>query len=179
METLRQKILIFLNRGSGDGSGYGSGDGIKSFNEDPVWNIDEIQTIIHEVHGNVAKGFILKSDLTLEACFIAKQDNYFAHGESLHEAYESLQSKLFEDYPEEVRLQKFKETYPAFNKKIPAKELFEWHSRLTGSCLIGRRSFVSDREIDLETASFTVKEFIAVTENSYGGQTVRKLRDMY
>ncbi len=167
--------------GCGDGSGCGDGygDGIKSFNGDPVWNVDEVQTIIHEVHGNIAKGFILKSDLSLEACFIAKHGNCFAHGETLHEAYESLQSKLFENYPEEVRLRKFKETYPDFNRKIPAKELFEWHNRLTGSCLMGRRSFVSDRGIDIETASYTVKEFISVTENSYGGHTIRKLLDMY
>lgn len=167
--------------GSGSGSGYGSGDGygygsgIKSFNGQRVYIIDGVQTLIDDVHGNVAKGHVLHSDLTLNPCFIVKQDNLFAHGETLHKAYEALRSKLFHEYPEETRIAKFKEQYPDFNKKIPAMELFEWHNRLTGSCEMGRRSFARDHGIDIDKDEFTVNEFIRLTENSYGGATIRKL----
>ncbi len=162
--------------GDGSGSGYGDGSGIKSFNGQRVYIIDGVQTLIEEAHGNVAKGHILQSDLILTPCFIAKQGNLFAHGETLHKAHEALQIKLFEQYPEEVRIAKFKEQYPDFDKKIPAMELFEWHNRLTGSCEMGRRSFARDHNIDLDKDEFTVNEFIMLTENSYGGATIKKLR---
>jgi len=163
--------------GSGDGYGYGYGDGsgIKSFNGQLVYIVDGVQTLIDEVHGNIAKGHILNSDFTLTPCFVVKQDNVFAHGETLHKAHESLQSKLFQEYPEEVRIAKFKEQYPDFDKKIPAMELFDWHNRLTGSCEMGRKSFARDHCINLDKDEFTVNEFIELTKNSYGGETIRKL----
>ena len=52
--------------GSGSGRGYGRGDGygsvIKSINGNRIWMIDDQQTIIDCVRGNVAKGGILRSD---------------------------------------------------------------------------------------------------------------------
>lgn len=65
--------------GNGDGAGYGYG-GIKELNGDNVHLIDGIQTIIKSVRGNIAQGFILKNDLTLQPCYIVKEQNYFAHG---------------------------------------------------------------------------------------------------
>jgi len=167
--------------GSGSGSGYGygsgSGSGIKTFDGHQVYIIDGTQTLIDNVHGNVAKGHILRSDLTLVPCFIVKRDNLFAHGETLHGAYVALQDKLFEAYPEDVRIAKFKEQYPDFDKKVPAMELFVWHNRLTGSCEMGRRSFAYDHNINLDNDWFTVNEFIRLTENAYGGSIIKKLRD--
>ncbi len=149
---------------------------MKSFNGQQVYIIDCVQTLIDEVHGNIAKGYILQSDLTLIPCFIVKQDNLFAHGETLHKAHAALQSKLFQEYPEEVRIAKFKEQYTDFDKKIPAMELFEWHNRLTGSCEMGRRSFAQEHNINLDKDEFTVNEFIRLTKNSYGGRTIMKLK---
>ena len=80
METLEDKIKKFLaiDVGSGDGSGYSSGygsgsgsdsgDGIKEINDHKVYMVDDTQTIITSVRGNVAQGFILQSDLQLEPC---------------------------------------------------------------------------------------------------------------
>lgn len=136
--------------------------------------VDGIQTIIREVHGNTAKGCILESDLTLRLCFIVKQDNRFAHGATLHQAHESLLSKLFKEYPEEERIAKFKEAYPDSDSKIPARELFEWHNRLTGSCLMGRELFCRDKGIDIDKDSFTVREFVEITKNAYGGDIVKR-----
>lgn len=50
-----------------------------------------------------AHGAILNGDLTLTPCYIVKQDNIFAHGETLREAMEALRDKLFEDMPEDER----------------------------------------------------------------------------
>lgn len=128
--------------GSGSGSGDGSGDGVKSINGNPIYVVDNIPTIITNVKGNIAKGFILDSDLSLTPCFIVKENNQFSHGNTLHEAFESLQEKLYDDSTEEERIFKFKEHFSDFSKKYSAKDLFIWHHILTGSCKFGRESFV-------------------------------------
>lgn len=118
-EQIRKFLSIYYGYGSGDGSGYGygdgdgsgygsgdgsgdgsgSGDGIKTFNGDKVYIIDDIPTIIKHVHDNVAKGYILNDDFTLTETFVAKRNGKFAHGETLHEAFASLQEKLYDDQP--------------------------------------------------------------------------------
>lgn len=80
--------------GDGSGDGYGYGDGIKSINGNSIYVVDNIPTIITNVKGNIAEGFILQSDLSLTPCFIAKENNQFSHGNTLHEAFESLREKL-------------------------------------------------------------------------------------
>lgn len=159
----------------GCGYGYGSNNGIKSFNKEKVYYIDSVPTIIRNVRDNIAQGFILQSDFTLIPCFIAKERNIFAHGKTIHEAYEALQNKLFDNESEEVRIKKFKEHFLDFSKKYPAKELFHWHHILTGSCKAGRLSFCHDKGIDVEKDQFTVYEFIKLTENSYNGDIIKKL----
>ena len=160
--------------GSGDGSGYG--DGIKTFNGDKAYIIDDIPTIIKHVHDNVAKGYILNDDFTLTETFVAKRNGKFAHGETLHEAFASLQEKLYDDSTEEERLEAFKKHFQDFTKKVSAKELFHWHHVLTGSCKQGRLSFCANKGIDIDNDTYTVHEFIELTQYSYGGDIIRKLK---
>ena len=167
--------------GSGSGSGSGSGDGsgydygIKSINGNSIYVVDNIPTIITNVKGNIAKGFILQSDLSLTPCFIAKENNQISHGNTLHEAFESLREKLYDDSTEEERILKFKEHFSDFSRKYSAKDLFIWHHVLTGSCKAGREAFCKDKGIDVDNDRFTVYEFIELTKNSYGGEIIRKL----
>lgn len=177
--------------GSGDGSGYGSGSGygdgygygdgsgscsgIKMFNGDKVYIIDEMPTIIKFVRNNVAKGFILNNDFTLEETFVVKENNQFAHGKTLHEAFQSLQEKLYDDSTEEERLEAFKEHFKDFSQQYSANELFTWHHVLTGSCKQGRESFCKQHGIDLDEDMFTIYEFVKLTKNSYGGDIIKKL----
>lgn len=163
--------------GDGDGSGYGSGygDGIKTFNGDKVYIIDDIPTIIKHIHDNVAKGYILNDDFTLTKTFVAKENGKFAHGETLHDAFASLQEKLYDDSTEEERIEAFKKHFPDFTKKVSAKELFYWHHVLTGSCKQGRLSFCINKGIDIEKDSFTIYEFIELTKESYNGDIIKKL----
>ena len=164
--------------GSGSGYGYGSGygDGIKTFNGDKAYIIDDIPTIIKHVHDNVAKGYILNDDFTLTETFVAKRNGKFAHGETLHEAFASLQEKLYDDSTEEERLEAFKKHFQDFTKKVSAKELFHWHHVLTGSCKQGRLSFCANKGIDIDNDTYTVHEFIELTQYSYGGDIIRKLK---
>lgn len=161
--------------GCGDGYGCGSGCGIKSINGNSIYVVDSIPTIITNVKGNIAKGFILQSDLSLTPCFIAKENNQFSHGNTLHEAFESLREKLYDDSTEEERILKFKEHFSDFSRKYSAKDLFIWHHVLTGSCKAGREAFCKDKGIDVDNDRFTVYEFIELTKNSYGGEIIRKL----
>ena len=163
--------------GYGDGSGDGFGNGINTFCGKKVYIIDDMQTIIESVRGNIAKGYILQSDLTLTPCHVVKENGKFAHGNTLREAFEALQEKLYDDSTEEQRLQKFREHFPDFSKEYPAKELFVWHHVLTGSCKAGREAFCRDNGIDINNDTFTIHEFISLTKNSYGGETIKKLID--
>lgn len=77
------------------------------------------------------------------------------------------------------RLRRFIEAYPDPNVKVPAAELFDWHNRLTGSCLMGRKEFCKAKGLDYENGSYTVNEFIALTLNAYGGNIISQLNDTY
>jgi hypothetical protein len=161
--------------GSGDGYGYGYGygDGIRSFNSEPVYTIDGVPTILRHVRGNVAHGVILNRDLTTTNCYVAKQDNIFAHGETLANAMEDLRDKLFEDMPVEERIAAFlKETEDG--RAYPAQYFYDWHHRLTGSCDMGRRQFARDHGIDVDSDTMTLREFLALTKDAYGGSVIRK-----
>ena len=162
--------------GSGSGSGSGDGDGadIKFFCGSPVYLIDSIPTIITAVFGSYAKGYILELCLTLTPCYIAKQDSHFAHGKSLSEAVATVIEKVFEDMPEEERIAEFWK-YHQKGVKYPAKDFYEWHHKLTGSCEMGRKNFAAEHGIDLTKDEFTVDEFIKLCCNSYGGEVISKL----
>ena len=190
--TLREFLTLELEDGSGSGSGNGSGngsgygygsgygsgsgygDGIKSFNRETVYQIDGVNTLIRSVRGNTAHGAILNEDLTLTPCSIVKQDNVFAHGETLREAMEALREKLFEDMPEDERIDTFlRETDR--EKTYPTQYFYDWHHRLTGSCDMGRKQFARDHGVDLEHGMMTLTEFLELTKDAYGGDVIRKV----
>ena len=165
--------------GSGDGDGYGycysCGDGIKTFCGDRVLEIDGIQTVIRSVHGNLAKGFVLQYDFKLIPCYIAKHDNMFAHGETIKEAVAAVNKKVFENMDSDKAIDKFFEYFTDLTKKYPARDFFEWHHYLTGSCEMGRKAFVKNSGYDIEHDRFTVQEFIDITRNAYGKDVILRL----
>ena len=166
--------------GSGDGYGYdygsGYGYGIKSFKGEPVYRIDGVNTLIRSMRGNTAHGAIVNNDLTITPCYIVKQGNVFAHGETLREAMESLRDKLFEDMPEDERIAMFlRETDDG--RTYPTQYFYDWHHRLTGSCDMGRKQFARDHGVDLEHGMMTLTEFLELTKDAYGGDVIRKVID--
>ena len=171
--------------GSGDGSGYGYGDGsgdgygygVKSYNGQPVYVVDGVRTLIDEVKGNFAKGYIVKGDLTLEECWIAKVGGQFAHGKDIHSAHMDALAKHQRNMPLEERLDSFINEHPDMEAKYDGSDLFKWHNILTGSCEMGRRTFCQDHGINPETDSFTVEDFIRLTCNAYGKDVIRQLAD--
>ena len=167
--------------GDGSGSGYGGGygSGIKSINGDTIYIIDCVPTLLDRVKGNVAKGRILKDDLTFEKCYVVKQDGYFAHGKTLREAMTALKDKLFEGMPEEERIAEFIKAHK-WGEQYSAVDFYDWHHKLTGSCDMGRREFAASHGFKVtEDELLTVEEFIKLTENSYGSGVIRKLEEAY
>ena len=166
--------------GSPDGKGYDYFDnlGLKEINGNIVYIIDDIPTIITSVRNNIAKGFIVKNDLQFEPCYVVKENNEFAHGDTLKDAFMSLQEKLYDDSTEEERIEAFKKQFPEYDIKYNNIDLFVYHHVLTGSCRMGRESFVSNKGLSLDGKT-SVREFVKLTQDAYGGDIIKKLPEAY
>ena len=150
------------------------GDGVISFDGNAVYMIDGIATIIKAVFGNHAKGYILNKYLKLSPCYIAKEGRYFAHGDTLVDAVRDAHEKSFDGMDEDERIAEFWECHEK-GVKYPAMDFFDWHHRLTGSCVAGRKSFAANNGVNLETDEYTVEEFVEICGSSYGGDIIRRL----
>lgn len=161
--------------GSGDGDGYKD---ISSLNGEQIYYIDDIPTVITNVKRNLAKGYVVNlNDFSRTACYVARGEGYYAHGETVEEARSSLMSKIFENRSEEERIDEFVNHFPK-GKKAKGTEYYEWHHILTGSCKMGRDEFVKSRGLSLE-AEYTPEEFIKITENAYGSEVIKELKKRY
>ena len=143
--------------GAGYGYGAGDGDGVKVLNGENVHLVD---------------------DLTLQPCYIVKENNKFAHGDTLHDAFTSLREKLYNDSTEEERIEAFVKKFPNYDAPYSNRDLFAYHHVLTGSCRMGRESFCKDKGINLD-GSTTVRDFVSLTKDSYGSETIRMLPQAY
>ena len=142
-----------------------------------VYIIDGVQTIITHIKDNVAKGSIINSDLTLSPCLLVKGNGYFAHGDSLKGARDALTAKYFENMDTDKAIDEFVAKFQK-GEKYKGTDFFEWHHYLTGSCLMGRESFVKNHGLSVDDY-YTVDEFIKLTENDYGGDIIRQLKERY
>ena len=138
-----------------------------------------MQTLIYSVHGNIAKGATINSDLTLSDCYIAKCGDYFAHGETSKQAMADAQSKAWQNKPIEERIGYVVEKYPDVDVPIEHSALFFLHNFLTGSCLFGRKEFAKAHSLDPKHGTMTMREFIHLTKNAYGGDNISQLADAY
>ena len=138
--------------------------------------IDNVPTLIEQVRGNAARGFILQEDLTLRPCWIAKKGDFFAHGDSLKKATSDVLAKWRENRPVEERIAEFVKIHPDLD--TPYDDLFEWHHILTGSCQAGRESWCRTHGYQ-PTDSITVRTFIKQTRNNYGGDIILLLAKEY
>ena len=138
-----------------------------------------MQTIIYSVHGNIARGATINSDLTLADCYIAKCEDYFAHGDTAKQAMADAQSKEYQNKPIEERIGYVIEKYPDVDVLIEHSALFSLHNFLTGSCLFGRKEFAKAHSLDPEHGAMTMREFIHLTKDAFGGDNIRQLADAY
>lgn len=143
-----------------------------------IYKIDNTPTVLTLIKGNIAKGYIANDDLSLIPCYVVKTNGFLAHGKTLHEAQTALQEKLFGDMDEDERIEMFITEFPKLDTVIKNQELFNWHNKLTGSCLMGREQFAKNNSIDLDE-NMSVYDFIELTKNSYGGDVIKKLAEKY
>ena len=162
--------------GNGFGDGFGSKINIKSFQGFPFYLIDGVQTIIFSVKGDFAYGETIRSDLTTVSCWIAKRGDFFAHGETIHSAFEAAEAKYKQSLPLETRIEAFIEAHPDLDASYD--DLFKWHNILTGSCEFGRREWCRRNGLRPED-SLTLKDFFRMTKNEYGGEVIRQVEKMY
>lgn len=160
------------------GSGKGYGYGIKEINGKEIYMVDDIPTIFKSIRNNIAKGFIVKNDLQFEPCYIVKENNQFAHGDTLKDAFMSLQEKLYDYSTEEERIEAFKKQFPEYDVKYNNRDLFAYHHVLTGSCRMGREAFMSNKGLSLDGKT-SVREFVKLTQDAYGGDIIKKLPEAY
>lgn len=168
--------------GSGSSCGYCNGNGsgdIKALNGNIVDYVDSVPTIIIQVKGNFAKGYVVNEvRLTLESCYIAKVGNSFAHGKTLTEAVIDAKEKEIEKMPIEERIEKFKEVFGSLDSEHTGKEFYDWHHFLTGSCRMGRDGFCKTHKIDLKK-KYTVRYFLDITKDSYGSDVIELVCNAY
>nr|DAG76964.1 MAG TPA: hypothetical protein [Caudoviricetes sp.] len=160
--------------GYGDGNGYSNsyGYGIKKINGMDVVKIDNIPTAIKKIRGNIAFGYVFEK-MQLKPCYVVKQDGLFAHGKTVKEAFAALQEKLFDNMTTDERINAFLKEIKS-NTEYPAKTFYDWHHRLTGSCEFGRSQFIENHNIKLDQL-MTVRDFIELTKNDYGGEIIKEL----
>ena len=144
-----------------------------------VWEVDNTPTTITNIHGNIAKGYTLQRNVILVPCYIAKVDDCFAHGKTAHDALRDATAKALQNTPIVERIAKVRKQYPDPDKPIPHKELYSLHNILTGSCEFGRREFASSHGLDPENGEMTMREFINLTLNAYGGENIKLLAEAY
>ena len=177
MEILEKTIEKWLGIENNSGSGYGYDSGLKAINNHIIYKIDNVPTIIIGIHKNIAKGFILKQDLSLKKCYIAKGHNYFSHGDTLKDAIKGLEEKILANMDSETAINEFMKKFKK-DKKYKGTTFYDWHHYLTGSCKAGRDNFVKNNQLNLNKF-YSVMDFINLTENDYGGEIIKKLKKYY
>lgn len=101
-------LSIGYGYGDGSGCGYAIGDGdgdisyncynkdIKVFNGNSVDYINDFPIIITQVHYNIAYGYIINKDLTLEPYFIAKVGSSFGLRKNIKDAFDDAKNNEME-----------------------------------------------------------------------------------
>jgi len=143
-----------------------------------VHYIDSLPCVIKSIKGDIALVDIVGvMDFSLSSMFVAKHGGLFAHGKTIKEAVEAVQDKWAESRSIEERIEEFKSQ---FKKEVSyeAALFYKWHTTLTGSCKSGKDFWIHQQGIDL-SAKMTVQEFISITVNAYGGETIRQLAEHY
>lgn len=145
-----------------------------------VHYIDDIPCTVNSVHEDwMSVNVIRTNDYTSYKAFVAKVHGVVSHGETIKEAFQEAHDKYMAELEPEERCAMFIKEFPDMDKKYPSQLFFDWHGTVTGSCKLGRRNFAEMKRINLDTATLTVKEFIDLTINEYGGDIIKLLRGKY
>jgi len=131
------------------------------------------------VHDTWAAVLVInREDFTTKKAVIAKLDGYFAHGETVKEAFAAVTEKVMNNMDFDEKKKTFFEKFPSMSEEYQTMDFYSWHNVLTGSCDMGRRMFAREKNIDLD-GTMTVKQFFELTKSAYGGERIKELESMY
>ena len=106
------------------------------------------------------------------------EGNLSAHGASLKECLDALTQKKLKLLDFDKKKAEFVKQFPRLDLEYPAKDLYEWHHVLTGSCKAGRDNFMASNGFDIN-GKYTLNTFFNTTVSAYGGEKIKQIRDMY
>ena len=147
--------------GNGDGDGYGNGDGNFALPH-PYYIVDGIWCEFLQIHGNYARVNIIDmyNVNNCKPAWIARDGDKYAHGETLHEAQESLMYKISD-----------RDTGRYAGWKLDdvktKSELIGAYRVITGACEFGTRQFCNGRDLPDKC---TIREAIKLTAGQYGAE---------
>ena len=161
--------------GNGDGNGDGYGDGYGNGNGDgdgdgdgnfalphPYYIVDGIWCEFLQIHGNYARVNIIDMYCVnnCKPAWIARDGDKYAHGETLHEAQESLIYKISD-----------RDTGRYADWKLDdvktKSELIGAYRVITGACEFGTRQFCNGRDLPDKC---TIREAIKLIAGQYGAE---------
>jgi len=165
--------------GYGYGNGYGSGNGFKIniISGKFVYYIDKIPTVIYSLCRNVAKCATVGDDMQLTPCYVVKVGDCYAHGKTAAESADDARNKWFTNLDPAEKKAEFKSKFKP-GAVYKARDFYNWHGVLTGSCRFGRDEFVHQKGIDLE-GDMTAGEFLNYARNQFGWENIAEIEEFY
>lgn len=148
----------------------------KSFDNRPVYYIDNIPCIFLSILNNVAKVLVIQDDYSTKKMYIAKSGSLFAHGDTKDGVLKSVNDKHLASLSFDQKKQEFVRLFKR-DAKYSNKLFFEWHYFLTGSCERGRLMFIKSHSIDLDGEMSTYK-FLSITKNEYNGHIMNDILEL-
>ena len=158
--------------GYGDGYGYGNGDGNgngKYALPHPYYKVDGIWCEFLQIRGRFAHVNIVDmyNVKNCKPAWIARDGDKYAHGETLHEAQESLMYKISD-----------RDTGRYVDWKLDdvktKSELIGAYRVITGACEFGTRQFCNGRDLPDKC---TIREAIKLTAGQYGAERFAEFFD--
>ena len=158
---------------------YTSGRGIKSFNGQTVYYINNNPVIIHSLHQEqYARVSTINLDLTLSESYLARIGEIIDTGENLHEAYKEVYLKSIKEKEEDERIQTFIDLYPNPDKEILGLDFMKWHSVLTDACLDGQLKFIKNNNLDTNK-KYSIKFLVKLTRRAFNPSVMQKIISKY
>lgn len=194
-----------LGKGFGDGRG---GSLLRFRQANDVSGIREIEgykvyyegicpntaLIFQNVHGNVAKGYIVRLNTQLVPCYMMKREGKFAYGETPFDTLVALKEQLYYHSSKFERFEAFMKKFPEYDFPYSNVDLVVYYhivlpDRKAGFILTDNglthfgamaacERFLADHGLSLNGAT-TVREFLQLTKEDYNDGIVQKLVRKY
>ena len=158
---------------------YTNGRGIKYFNGEKVYYVNNQPIIIHSLHkDSLARISIINNDLTLTEKYLARIDELFETGNDLHKAYKEVFWDSLMEKSVDERIDIFIDLYPDPNVEILGYDFMKWHMVLANACLDGSLKYVERNNLSLDK-NYSVKFLLKFVRKAFNPEVIKKILDKY